>query len=114
MEFGAGMDAARQRETVLVGRSSAAAEADARLQSILRSAHEASVRHAQRLGVIERAVNDAVSQQSSLDLDTTAGVVAFQRFLLAKHKEILAVVEDARSADVALEAQVRALSGYQL
>lgn len=109
------MSAAQRREAVLAAQNRSSAGADTQLQTLLRRAHEASVQNLGRLDVIERSVDEAVARQSSLALDTPAGARQFQQFLLQKHREILAVVDDARSADSALESQVQGLSqGYTL
>lgn len=112
-ESGAGVSAAQHREAILAAHNRTSAGADAQLQTLLRRAHAESVHHTRRLDVIERSIDEAVARQSSLALDTPAGARQFQHFLLQKHREILAVVDDARSSDAQLQSQVQALStGY--
>lgn len=113
-ESGAGASRAQQREDVLVGRSTTAARTDAQLQTLLGSAHDTATRYAQRLDTIDKAINEAVSRQSSMALDTAAGARQFQRFLAGKHGEILAVLDEARQSNSALQTRVQALSGNYL
>lgn len=111
-ESGEGIAEAQQREEILAGRNTTAAGADAQLQTLLRTAHTTAAQYAQRLDGIDKAVNEAVARQASMALDTAAGARQFQQFLAAKHREILAVLDDAQQSNSELQTQVQALSGH--
>lgn len=92
-QTGSAVAASQQRQAELAGRHGAIAEADRVLAEVLASAHEAmrdSVRRLDRIAAeIERA--------RELVVDTPLGAREFQKFLLAKQREIGAVVADARA-----------------
>ncbi len=69
------------------------AEADRALSEALLAAHAATVEGLRRLDAIETDIESAVAQQDTLALDTAAGALQLQRFLLAKHREIIDIVE---------------------
>ena len=113
MKSGAGHDAAQKRRAVLAAHNAATVSADAELHALLSSAHEAAVQYGRRLDNIEHAINDAVSRQSELGIDTPAGAAQFRRFLHGQHRDILAIVEEAHKVSAAFQAQARAiLAGY--
>ena len=111
-QAGAGVAAAKHREAVLAGRFTTVAGADSQLQTVLRDGHEVVMQYGRRLDAIKRAIDNAVARQGSLALDTPAGAREFQRFLSARHKEILDVVTDAQRSDAAQQAQVDALTTH--
>jgi hypothetical protein len=78
--------------------------ADEALSSAVTGAHAVAVESRRRLDEIDAQIENAVAQQQSWSLDTAAGAREFQLFLLARHREITAVVTDAVAA---AEARVR-------
>ncbi|GAT07601.1 DUF4226 domain-containing protein [Mycolicibacterium novocastrense] len=107
-QSGAGIAAAQRREALLAARNATSADADAQLQTLLRGAHETATQYRHRLDAIERAIDEAVARHAGMKL-TPAAAREFQRFLLAKHKDILSVLEDAKQSDAALQSQMAAL-----
>ena len=72
--------------------------------------HAATVEGARRLDAIGAEIDRAVGNQAALGLDTGVGAREFQKFLLAKQREILAVVSDASELDCAAKAVLDKLS----
>lgn len=94
-QTGPSVTAMQARAAGLAARRSAAAESDDELARLVADAHASAVAGRARLDAIEREIEQAVAQQSALALDTAAGGLEFQRFLLAKHREIIGIVTDA-------------------
>jgi hypothetical protein len=88
--------AIRDKEVALSRQHSAAAQADDVLVAALASAHAATVDGVGRLDVIAAEIDRAVENQVALGIDTPIGAREFQKFLIAKQREIFAVVSDAR------------------
>lgn len=84
------------RQSQLANRHGAVADADRVLAEVLASAHAAAREGVRRLDAIAEDIERAVVQQADLALDTPMGTREFHRFLLAKQREIAAVVADAR------------------
>lgn len=98
----------------LTVRHEAVASLDRALADIVAAAHTVTVAALQRLDTIGAEIEDAVAHQDRLALDTPAGAHEFQRFLLAKHRDIITVVNDAAAQGDTKAAQVRGLlAGYQ-
>ncbi len=106
-QIGPSVTALRSRQSLLANQQGAAAEADRLLGEVLASAHAATRESVRRLDVIAEEIESAVVQRERLAVDTPLGVREFQRFLLAKQREIRAVVADAselaRAKSVVLE-----------
>lgn len=84
--------AARQAELAIRHRT--ATDADRVLTETLASAHEALVDSLRRLD----AIADEIERARRLAVDAPLGAREFQRFLLAKERDIAAVVTDARES----------------
>lgn len=109
---GASIDAARKREDALVARNKAAASTDVELENVLHSAHQTQAQLGQRLDRIERALDEGVSRAGNLK--SPAAKRAFQQFLLAKHKEIVQVLQDGKQSASDLASQMTGVGGqYQ-
>lgn len=108
-QSGQSIDAMQSRSAALSGRRVDIAEADNLLAAAVSSAHAISVGALAALDRIEADIETAVADPSTFALDTTAGARALQRFLLAKHREIIAVVTDAQAEAAAKTAAVQEL-----
>ncbi len=95
-QAGPSVAALRARQSQLANQRGSAAEADHVLAEVLASAHAAMRESVRRLDAIAEEIESAVLHQQHLAVDTLLGVREFQRFLLAKQREIAAVVADAR------------------
>lgn len=111
-QSGTGITAAQNREAVLVARNAATSSADTQLQTVLSGAHETAAQYSHRLDAIERAIDEAVSRQSAMALDTPGGARQFQQFLAAKHAQIMAVIADAQRTDNEQSTQMTALAAH--
>jgi hypothetical protein len=108
-QAGTAIAAIRASQAELARQHSAAAEADRVLAEALASAHAATVEGVSRLDTIAAEIDDAVRNQAAIAIDTPAGAREFQRFLVAKQKEIIAVVSHARELDRAKKAVLETL-----
>jgi hypothetical protein len=79
----------------LAQRQTALAEADQRLTDALASAHVMAVGALNRLDRIAAEIESAVSMRQTVASDTPVGARELQRFLIAKQREIIAVVTEA-------------------
>ncbi|OBK84807.1 DUF4226 domain-containing protein [Mycolicibacter sinensis] len=110
-ETGAHADAARAREAVLVRRLHTSAATDRAFAATLHDAYRTALAGRKRLDAIEGEIRSVVGNRQSLALDTPAGARQFQRFLTAKTRDILTVINDA-AADSAQKADLlRYLAG---
>ena len=98
-QAGPSLGAIRARQSALAGQHSTAAEADRVLAEVLASAHAATRDSIRRLDAIAEEIDLAATDRADLAVDTPIGVREFQRFLVAKQREIAAVVADARELD---------------
>jgi Domain of unknown function (DUF4226) len=96
-------------ESALSQRHAAAATADRALADAVAVAHTLTVEGLRRLDAIEADIESAVAQQDTLALDTPAEAHRFQRFLLAKHREILDVVSATAAAGEAKKVELQGL-----
>ena len=101
-------DAVDARLTALSRRHHELADTDRQLADLVVSAHAVTVGALSRLDHIEHEIESAVAAQHSLGLDTGAGAHDWQRFLLAKQHEIVAVVTEASEQATA---KITALQG---
>lgn len=106
---GASVDAIGARQAALAARHDGVAEADRALAEALDAAHAATAAGLARLDAIGREIDDAVEHQVDLAADTASGASEFQRFLIAKQREIIAVIAGARDDDDAKAALLRSL-----
>lgn len=95
-QAGPSVTALRARQSELANQHGAAADADRVLAEVVAGAHAAMRDSVRRLDAIAEEIESAVVRQGHLAVDTPLGVREFQRFLLAKQREITAVVADAR------------------
>jgi hypothetical protein len=110
-QAGPSLGAIQARQSALATRHSAAAEADRVLTDVLASAHAAMRESIRRLDAIADEIDRAVPHQASLAADTPMGAREFQKFLVAKQREIAAVVADAHELDRAKTAVLESLRG---
>ena len=101
-----------KRQAALARQHAAAADADRALAEALASAHAATVEGVRRLDAIAAEIDHAVANQTAIGLDTAMGAREFQKFLIAKQREILAVVSDAHELDVAKKAVLEKLTAH--
>ncbi len=94
-QAGPSVDALRARQSQLANQHGVAADADRVLAEVLATAHAATRESLRRLDAIAEEIDHAVAHQADLALGTPLGAREFQRFLLAKHREISAVVTEA-------------------
>ena len=103
-QAGGAVEAIAARQAALSARHAASAEADRALAEALARAHTATVEGIRRLDSIAAEIDEAVTNQGALALDTAMGAREFQKFLIAKQQEISAVVSQARDLDGATRA----------
>lgn len=108
-QTGHSVAAIQDTQAALVAQHSAVSEVDHVLREALASAHAATVEGLSRLDVITHELNRAVQNQAALALDTPVGTRQFQKFLLAKQQEIVAVITEARELNEAKRAVLEAL-----
>lgn len=99
----------REKQAALSRQLEAAADADRTLVDVLSSAHAATLDGLRRLDAIAVEIDRAVENQAAIGLDTTMGAREFQKFLVAKQREIFAVVSAARELDAAKAAVLQKL-----
>jgi hypothetical protein len=109
-QAGQSIGAVGEGQAALSRQHAAAADADRALAQALASAHAATVDGARRLDAIAAEIDRAVANQHAIGLDTAMGAREFQKFLIAKQREILAVVSDARELDAAKKALLEELT----
>jgi Domain of unknown function (DUF4226) len=116
-EHGQGMPEQAGRSIVAIGerqaslsmRHAAVADADRALADALAEAHAATVEAVRRLDGIAAEIDGAVANQAAFGLDTAMGAREFQKFLIAKQREISAVVSTARELGDAKKAVLETL-----
>ena len=100
------------QQAALSTQHAAAGDADRALAEALADAHAATVEGIRRLDAIAAEIDSAVTNQAALGLDTAIGAREFQKFLIAKQREISAAVSDARDLDGAKKAVLEKLSEH--
>ena len=110
-QAGPSVAAIQARESVLASQHGTSADADRVLAEVLASAHAAIRESIERLDAIAEQIDRAVLHQADLAIDTPLGAREFQRFLLAKQREIAAVVAEVRELDHAKKAVLESLWG---
>jgi hypothetical protein len=111
-QAGRSIGAIGESQAALARQHTAAAEADRVLAEALASAHAATVEGVRRLNAIAAEIDHAVANQTAIGLDTAMGAREFQKFLIGKQREILAVVSDAHELDVAKKAVLEKLTAH--
>jgi Domain of unknown function (DUF4226) len=111
-QAGRSIGAIAESQAALSRRHGAAADADRALAEVLASAHAATVEGVRRLDAIAAEIDRAVANQTAIGLDTAIAAHEFQRFLIAKQREILAVVSGAHELDVAKKAALQKLAAH--
>ncbi|OMC21956.1 DUF4226 domain-containing protein [Mycobacterium colombiense] len=106
---GPSLEAVEARRSALASRHGTASEADRVLTDVLTSAHEAARESVRRLDAIAEQIDHATVNQADLALDTPLGAREFQRFLMAKQREIASVVTEAREFGQAKRAVLQSL-----
>ncbi|MBY0441594.1 MAG: DUF4226 domain-containing protein [Mycobacteriaceae bacterium] len=87
------------RRAALSKQHATALDADRILARALADAHTMRVDSLSRLDGISAEIDRAVTDQAAFALDTVWGAREFQRFLVAKQREIFAVVSSAHEFD---------------
>jgi Domain of unknown function (DUF4226) len=111
-QAGRTIDAIAEQQAALSAQHEAHAEADSALAEAVASAHAATVEGVRRLDAIAAEIDSAVTNQAALGLDTAIGAREFQKFLVAKQREIAAVVADARELASAKTAALHELHDH--
>jgi predicted component of type VI protein secretion system len=108
-QAGSSVAAIQARQAVLARQHDAIAEADRMLAEALASAHAAMRESVRRLDAIAAEIDSAVPDQAELAVDTPMGAREFQKFLVAKQREIAAIVAEAHELDRAKSAVLERL-----
>jgi hypothetical protein len=108
-QAGPSVAAIQARQSALANQHNTVADADRVLTEVLASAHAAMRESIRRLDAIADELDRAVSGHANLAVDTPLGAREFQKFLVAKQREIAAVVTDARELDRAKTAVLERL-----
>jgi hypothetical protein len=107
---GATASAITARQAALASRHAAAAEADGSLSQMLSGAHAATVDAVGRLEAIAADIDPA----AGFAVDTPLAARELQRYLIAKQRDIIAVVAEARDRNEADTARLASLrSAYR-
>lgn len=93
---GPAIGAVQARQAALASRHSAVADVDRVLMDMLAGAHAEMRESVSRLNEIEAEIERAVSDLAGCAVDTPMGARELQRFLVAKQREIAAIVAHAR------------------
>jgi hypothetical protein len=110
-QTGPSVAAIHARQAAMASQHDSVAEADRVLTEVLASAHAAMRESIRRLDAIAEEIERAVPQHNTLAVDTPMGAREFQKFLVAKQREIAAVVADARELDRSKSAVLQSLRG---
>lgn len=108
-QAGSSVAVIQERQALLARQHDAVAEADRELADVLASAHAAMRESVRRLDAIAAELDRAVPDQDQLAVDTPMGAREFQTFLVAKQREIVAVVAAAHELDRAKSAVLKSL-----
>jgi hypothetical protein len=100
-QSGPSMAAIQAKQTGLAARDRATADADRVLADTVLGAHTATVAAADRLDAIAAEIDDCVRNQSAFAVDTSLGAREFQKFLITRHRELVAIVTEAQRDDAA-------------
>ena len=111
-QAGSSQAAMQARRAALASQRNAAADADRALIDALASAHAAMRDSVSRLDAIAAEIDRALAREPDLAGDTPLGARELQRFLVAKHREIAAVVANAHEVDHAKATVLQSLRQY--
>lgn len=106
-QTGPSIAAIQAQQAGLASRHSAISDADRALMDALATAHAEMREGVRRLDAIAAEIEQAVSDQSAAD--TPLGAREFQRFLVAKEREIAAVMAHVRDVAQAKSAVLQGL-----
>lgn len=98
-QAGPSVAALQARQSALASQHSTAADADRVLAEVLATAHAATRESVSRLNAIADEIDRTVAAQADLAVDTPMGAREFQKFLVAKQREIAAIVAHAHELD---------------
>lgn len=110
-QAGPSLAAIRAQQSALATRHDSLADADRTLMDVLAAAQAAIRDSIGRLDAIADEIERAVPAHANLAVDTPLGAREFQKFLVAKQREIAAVVADVRELDRAKAAVLQRLRG---
>lgn len=102
------------RQATLAREHSAVADADRVLVETIARAHDAMRESVHRLDAIAAEIDGAVPGRQGHPLDTALGTREFQRFLVAKKREIAAIVTEVQEFDRAKSAVLKNLRAHYL
>ncbi|MGH3563137.1 MAG: DUF4226 domain-containing protein [Mycobacterium sp.] len=108
-QSGPSVAAIQAKQAALSARHSRAADTDHVLAEALQGAHGTAVAARNRLDAIAAEIDDCVQNQAALAVDTPLGARELQKLLIAKHRELIAVVEEAYHDDAAKQALLESL-----
>lgn len=100
-QSGPSVAAIRAKQAALADRYRAAATADRALVEVVQDGYAGSAAAGRRLDTIAAELDACVEQQALFAVDTPMGAREFQRLLLAKQRELIAVVVEAQQDVVA-------------
>jgi hypothetical protein len=109
-QAGPSLDAIQARQSAMANQHGSVADADRVLAEVVASAHAAIRESIRRLDAIADEIDRAAPNQANLAVDTPMGARDFQKFLIAKQREIAAVVADAHELN---RAKVAVLEGLR-
>lgn len=109
---GSSIEAIAAKQAAVLDRNGELADADHTLAAALADAHAAAVDSVARLDAIGAEIQAAVHNQVALHIDTPLGARAFHKFLIAKQREIIAIVSAARELDRAQKAALESLQTH--
>jgi hypothetical protein len=108
-QSGPSVAAIQARQVALTNQHGTVADADRVLAEVLASAHAAIRESIRRLDAIADEIERAAPGRDGLAVDTPMGAREFQKFLVAKQREIAAIVADADELDRAKTAVLEGL-----
>lgn len=97
-------------QAALVARRATAAGADRILAETLSGAHAATVHGIDRLAAVAAEIDDAASGPARFATDNALAAREFQKLLIAKQREVLAVVAEGHRLDEASRARLESLA----
>jgi hypothetical protein len=108
-QTGGSAAALRAAQAALATQQTAAADADRAVAESLAGAYAAAVAGIDRLDAITAAVDAGVAGPAGFATDTALGAREFQKFLIDKQREVIAVVSAAGELDRTQTARLEAL-----
>lgn len=108
-QAGPAMAAIRAKQAALADRHRTLAEADQLLAGVLQEAHASAVTARRRIDSIAAEIGAGV-QQAGFAVDTPLGAREFQRYLLARQRELIAIVADGQQDATAKRVLLESLS----